>query len=53
MNEMVSRNAGMKFVLGETGGTPSKPTQIPFRPPRNPHLVTEMQTHDPVMGESI
>ena len=24
-----------------------KPTQAPFRPPRNPHGVTETQTQDP------
>ena len=27
-----------------------KPTQTPFRPPRNPHGVTEMRTRDPSGG---
>ena len=27
-----------------------KPTQIPFRPPRNPHGVTETRTRDPSGG---
>ena len=26
------------------------PTQTPFRPPRNPHGVTETQTRDPAVG---
>ena len=49
-NEMVWRNGGMKFVLGKTGETPQKPTQTPFRPPRNPHGVTETRTRDPSGG---
>ena len=28
-----------------------KPTQTPFRPPRNPHGVTEMRTRDPGGGK--
>ena len=27
-----------------------KPTQTPFRPPRNPHGVTKMRTRDPSSG---
>ena len=27
-----------------------KPTQTPFRPPRNPHGVTETRTRDPSGG---
>ena len=27
-----------------------KPTHTPFRPPRNPHGVTETQTRDPSSG---
>ena len=37
----------MKFVVGETGETPRKPTQTLIRPPRNPHGVTETRTRDP------
>ena len=36
----------MKFVVE----TPRKPTQTPYRPPRNPHGVTETQTRDPSGG---
>ena len=43
----VWRNGGMKFVVGEKG---EKPTQSPFRPPRNPHGVTETRTRDPSGG---
>ena len=31
-------------------GKREKPTQTPFRPPRNPHGVTEMRTRDPSGG---
>ena len=44
--EMVEWN----LWLVKTGETPRKPTQIPFRPPRNPHGVTETQTPDPSGG---
>ena len=39
----------MKFVVGGKREKPrEKPTQIPFRPPRNPHGVTELGT--PAVG---
>ena len=40
----------MKFVVGENGRNPRKPTQTSFRPPRNPHGVTETRTRDPSGG---
>ena len=41
----------MKFVVGENGRNPlKKPTQTPFRPPRNPYGVTETRTWDPSGG---
>ena len=41
----------MKFVVGENGrNLREKPTQTPFRPPRNQHGVTEMRTRDPSGG---
>ena len=41
----------MKFVMGENGRNPrEKPTQTSFRPPRNPHGVTETRTRDPSGG---
>ena len=50
MNEMIV-NDGVKFVLGEQRRNPQeKPTQTPFRPPRNPHGVTERRTRDPSCG---
>ena len=30
-----------------------KPTQTPFRPPRNPHGVTETRTRDPSGGRRV
>ena len=41
----------MKFVVGENVRNPrEKPTQTPFRPPQNPHGVTETRTRDPSGG---
>ena len=40
----------MKFVVGEKGKTPRKPTQIVFRPPGNPLEVTETRTRNPAVG---
>ena len=38
----------MKFVVGENRRNSEKnPTQTPFRPPPNPHGVTETRTRDP------
>ena len=34
----------MKFLAWRTGETRGKPMQTPFRPPRNPHGLTEMRT---------
>ena len=43
----------MKFVVGENGRNPvKKPTQTPFRLPRNPRGGTEMRTRDP-SGERL
>ena len=36
--------------LRKTGDTPTKTTQTQFRPPRNPHGVTETRTRDPSGG---
>ena len=46
----VWRNGGMKFVVGKMGETPRKTYPDPFRPPRNPHGVTETRTRDPSGG---
>ena len=40
----------MKFVAGKREKLRDKPTQTPFRSPRNPHGVTEKPTQDPVVG---
>ena len=47
MKEMDGKNGGIKSVVVKTGATREKPTQAPFRPPRNPHTVTETYTRDP------
>ena len=44
--EMVERNLWYE----KTGETPRKPTQTPFRPPQNPHDVTEMWNWGPSDG---
>ena len=50
----VWRNDGMKFVVGENGrNLRKKPTQTPFRPPRNPHGGTETRTRDPYIHNII
>ena len=36
----------MMFVVGNKRETPRKPTQTPFRPPRNPQGLIEMRTQD-------
>ena len=41
------RNCRIKFVVWENG---RHPAQTPFRPPRNPHGVTETRTRDPSGG---
>ena len=48
-NEWVWRkNGGVKFMAGKNGRNPEKkPTQSPFRWPRNSHGVTETRTRDP------
>ena len=49
----VWRNGGMKIVVGENGRKlQEKHTHTPFRPPRNPHGVTETRTRDP-SGERL
>ena len=47
----VCRNGGMKFVAGENGrNSRGKPTQTPFRSPRNPYGVTESRALGPIDG---
>ena len=46
----------MKFMLGETGETLTKSTSTLFRPPRNPHEVSDRDTNlgrQPVGGERL
>ena len=45
------RNFGMKFCgMGKREKSREKPTQTPFRPPRNAHGGTETRTRDPSGG---
>ena len=51
MNEKsVEKRWNEMFGLGKTGELRGKPTQTPFRPPQNPHGVTETRTRDPSGG---
>ena len=38
---------------GRRGKPREKPTQTPFRPPRNPRGVTETRTRDPSGGRRV
>ena len=47
---MSMKQFGMKVLVGKTRKLREKHTQTTFRPPRNPHSVTETRTRDPIAG---